>query len=391
MSTLNNDNANYIENWFLALWAYNSGLHTYAERNSPDSGGYYGLGWLNNPANPDYSSGRSGFLRETMDDAAHPNRWSYPERIMGWAETPENKGGQFSQAYQLPGFGSNPDVFFRIKDGDPRPHFGVALPSLDAFCDAQFGCTSGVGCPAVNSSCWWHGSVNFADCDSGRCTTENLAYDPGAGSEPDVVRTYPQNCSAFDPSTVTGRDPNGQINMIYTLGDTSQYNLGCSIPSGTLGGKFLIRGGSPAGQDGAPFADIDLHQQGAGYMGHSWFTHGASGAGLAKHKMVGAWEPAMPLGLGQTKSYSIWAHEPSHGGTWAGAVYNIQVSASNKTLFSSPVIDQGPEASGTNGTDHWVKLGTWTLGRGAIVLLSNSGAPADADVAYDAMAFVPMA
>ncbi|MEV6925091.1 hypothetical protein AB0M46_11395 [Dactylosporangium sp. NPDC051485] len=386
--TLNNDNADYIENWFLALWAYNSGLHTYDQRNLPDSGGHFGLGWLNNPANPDYSAGRDGFLRDTLADAETPNRWSYPERIMGWVETPQNKGGQFSQAYKYPAFGSNPNIFFR----NLVPHYGVTLPGLYDFCDTQFGCSqANNGCPAVNSSCWWHGHMDFADCTAGRCTTENLQYLPGSGSEPGVVRTYPTGCTPFDATAVTGRDPNVQINMVYRLRDTGQYNLGCAIPTNTLGGKFLLRGGSPAGQDGAPYADIDLHQLGAGYLGHMWFTHGASGSALAKHKVVGAWEPELPLLPGQSKTYTIWAHQPSHGGTWASAVYNIQKVANNKALYNSPVIDQGPEADGALGSDHWVNLGTYVLGRGARVLLSNDGAPAGADVAYDAMAFVPMA
>nr|BFE56345.1 hypothetical protein GCM10020063_008710 [Dactylosporangium thailandense] len=100
--TLNNDNADSIEHRFIALWAYNSGLHPYDQRNLPGSGGHFGLGWLNNPANPDYSTGRDGFLRDTLADAEAPNRWSSPERIMGWVETPQNKGGQFSQAYKYP-------------------------------------------------------------------------------------------------------------------------------------------------------------------------------------------------------------------------------------------------------------------------------------------------
>jgi hypothetical protein len=265
----------------------------------------------------------------------------------------------------------------------------VTLPGLYDFCDTQFGCSAASnGCPAVNNSCWWHGHADFADCNAGQCTTENLKFGPG--SEPAVVRTYPKNCEPFDPGNVANRDPSIAINMVYTLGDTGQYNLGCTIPSGTLGGKFLLRGGMPPGKpETAPFADIDLHQAGAGYMGHSWFTHGASGGTLPKHKIVGAWEPDMPLAPGKTKLYSIWAHEPSHGGTWANAVYTIQQAANNKILLSSAPIDQGPESSDQLGTDHWVEIGRYTLGRGALVLLSNNGAPATSDVAYDAMAFVP--
>lgn len=39
------------------------------------------------------------------------------------------------------------------------------------------------------------------------------------------------------------------------------------------GGKFTLRAGDPSGRQFAPHAQIDLHQLGAGYLGHSWFTH----------------------------------------------------------------------------------------------------------------------
>ena len=61
----------YIENWYLAAWAYNTGLQPNAGNGnttgcspSPtctDGDGYWGLGWLNNPANPNYPADRALF------------------------------------------------------------------------------------------------------------------------------------------------------------------------------------------------------------------------------------------------------------------------------------------------------------------------------------------
>src|SRR5690606_39687365 len=46
---VNDGHPRYIENWFYALWAYNSGFYT----SDPDGGtAHTGLGWTNNPADP---------------------------------------------------------------------------------------------------------------------------------------------------------------------------------------------------------------------------------------------------------------------------------------------------------------------------------------------------
>ncbi|WP_369185806.1 transglycosylase SLT domain-containing protein [Streptomyces sp. Y1] len=77
----NDGDPKYLENWWFALWAYNTGYH---EQGS-DASGAYGLGWTNNPGNPDYPADRKVFLSATRDDAKTPNHWSYPERVIGWA------------------------------------------------------------------------------------------------------------------------------------------------------------------------------------------------------------------------------------------------------------------------------------------------------------------
>lgn len=68
-----------LENWFYAIWAYNSGLHPYTSPSAP-----WGLGWLNNPANPRYPADRHPFLQSPAD-AAHPERWPYQEKVIGFA------------------------------------------------------------------------------------------------------------------------------------------------------------------------------------------------------------------------------------------------------------------------------------------------------------------
>jgi hypothetical protein len=388
--TMNDDNPNWIENWFTALWAYNSGLHTYADRNSSASGGYYGLGWLNNPANPNYPPQRDGFLRDSYADASTPSHWSYPERIMGWIETPQIKNGPgySGAAYSTPSYGDHSPL---APLGDFHQIQSVLnLPDVWAFCSSAFGCSQAAGgCPAVNNSCWWHGHgvSKFGDCQDSQCAKENAPH--SGGSEPAVQRTYQPACDALNPDKISGRDTARNWNVVYTLNEHQQYNLGCTLPENVAGGKFEIQGGSPAGlPTTAPYAQVDLHQQGSGYMGHIWFTHGVNSSGAVKHGITGSWNPDLDLNPGQTEWYHIIAHQPSHGANWTSARYTVQPRPL-AALQPSCAIDQDP-STGDFGSDRWVEIGTYQLGPGAQVSLSNLGAPTTADVGYDAMAFVPV-
>jgi hypothetical protein len=78
----NNRDPRYIENWYLAIWGYSSSVHPINGSNP------YGVGRLNNPANPSYPANHQPFLRTNLDDAIHPGDWPYQEKVMGWIETP---------------------------------------------------------------------------------------------------------------------------------------------------------------------------------------------------------------------------------------------------------------------------------------------------------------
>ncbi len=69
---VNNGDPAKIENWFHALWAYNSGMYP---REQSDPTAPWGLGWANNPANPSYPANRAPFLELTYADAAKPQNW----------------------------------------------------------------------------------------------------------------------------------------------------------------------------------------------------------------------------------------------------------------------------------------------------------------------------
>lgn len=113
--TINEGHPKYIENWFFALWAYNSGFHSKSE--APANSGKWGVGWTNNPANPLRKESRTPFLEGAQgnDDyshAAHPQDWPYPEKVIGWPARPISamfKPGDFQPGYRAAWWNSNAD------------------------------------------------------------------------------------------------------------------------------------------------------------------------------------------------------------------------------------------------------------------------------------------
>jgi hypothetical protein len=359
---VNNDDPQYIENWFLAVWGYNSGIYP---RNGSNP---YGVGWFNNPANPSYPANRQPFLRGSLDDAAVPYRWPYPEKIMGWAETPQWQWIEPLTKYAKPLFGS---------EAGGR----LSLPDRYQFCGPVNNCSSANPanpCPPVNSSCWWHGYTSWLYENSEKeFARENLVYAVGS-AEPPIIRAYPTACTPF---------PAGPGVLVVDDLTNSADNLLC--PGQPWGGKFTLRIGYPSGYLWSDYAEVDLHQI-SGYLGHAWFTHSYAPTitypqgGLARnyHQVVGTWTP----NITQAGTYEIVAHLPSHGAHVANANYLIQPNRADGLKWECAINQQAH----TNWEDHWVHLGTYFLNPGARVQLDNmSGGGGTVDVGYDAIAFVP--
>ncbi|MFC4063986.1 hypothetical protein [Actinoplanes subglobosus] len=403
---MNNNDPSYAENWFTALWAYNSGYYPYDRRNTDLQGGYWGVGWLNNPANSEYPADRGAFLRATMADAETPSHWSYPERIMGWIESPQKKGLViWTEAYSKPSFGANGRTW------GPAAKKIMPVPDRFAFCKPEVNNCSEAqnGCPAVNKSCWYYGhgasswpkgllqdKGDIANCLLEECTKENLAYSLGS-SEPAIDRIYPMECDTFGFWSDPARDATKKVSMVYSLNDTTRHNLGCDDDTiEPQNGKFTLRLGNPAGDiSTAPYAEIDLHQVGAGYKGHSWFTY-LYRSDRTKHKIVGTWIPDLDLVPGTRSRYSIVAHLPNHGADGFGdyQIYNGPILGQTKECHVDFEAETQSDIPGVLGKGKWVYLGNYELGRGSQVQISNVGVPeftGNDSVAFDAMAFVPTA
>ncbi|MEU6541484.1 hypothetical protein [Streptomyces sp. NPDC047000] len=380
---VNTGSSAYVENWFMALWGYNSGVYT----DSSQNGGLVGLGWFNNPANPTYEPDRAPFLRASYDDAAHPANWPYEEKIMGWAETPQRTyNGQPSYSLpQFPASGTSPA--------------GKLNLNLDyrAYCDSSNNCDPGAAsgsdpCPAENESCWFHDSVSWgAGQDPTTGSTENLVYTLGSG-EPALNRQYTAGPCNNAPQGL----------LVDDLPEPDDNTQGCT-ESQQDEGKFTLQFGDNFTynrSDGTvratgDIAAIDLHQLGAGYDGHAWFTHGyAGGSGSATdlwHKVTATWtpDPSKMSDPGTTGLlYDIYVHLPNHGAQ-AIVPYTVHVGMNTSGVTPTRTCSVN-QATRSNGNDVWVELGTVRMWQGGSLQADNSSRSdytGDLDVAFDAVVF----
>lgn len=359
----NGGNSKFVENWYMALWAYNTGLDpnsltgntrgcvpgpscTDAKNNGP--GGHWGLGWTNNPENTDWNPSRQPFLLRTYADAAHPGDWPYQEKVLGWAARPirDYKG---AASYT------------------PTSAYPNVAP-FKTFCTAADNCRLGTRkhCTLANFHCWWHHRASWTSCNVPRGCRQGIAvFSPGS-SEPATSSPHAPDCSSALPS-----------NAVIVDDQAINYNLvGCVPSNWTSQGMFSLTQGK--NRAGVPISVIDTHQLGAGFGGHLYFTHNIA-RGDKEHLVTGRWSVSLPTG-----AYHVLVHIPSTGGTTTSATYHV--TAANGTVFAS-TINQFQEQN------EWVGLGYFTLGDNATVTLDNvtsDGALKAHDVAYDAVAFVPV-
>jgi hypothetical protein len=347
---MNDANANRLENWYFAVWAYNSGFY--------DQGtGPWGLGWTNNPRNSDYPPGRTPFLRATYADAEHPADWPYQERIMGWMETPmqDYKG---VQAYPKP---------VNASSGSAGQQLNV--PGINSFCTAANECSptylngSLSYCTRTDRKCWWHDPVTYATCPN-NCAASTYTYASNA-TEPAGDNNYPPACSSTLRNTAVIVDE-----------QTSNLNVeGCGSSNWSSVGTFQYSNGTDSA--GVPLGVIDWHQLGTGFGGHFWFTKNRA-PGDTAHTNTGTWTPPTLTGV-----HNIKVHIPANGASSSFATYTVY--RGNGTTQAVTINQHLHE-------NRWVSLGNFTLSAGAKVVLTNttSETPGTVNVAFDAVAFTPI-
>lgn len=353
--TLNGGDPQYLENWYFAIWAYNTGFYAQGASGVP-----WGLGWTNNPQNGDYPPNRSAFLRTNYGDAAHPGDWPYQERVMGWMETP-------LLTYQ--GSPSYPGI-------DPLDPF-LDLPSRSAFCTSTNDCSPTYHdpsrppgdisldfCTRGDRKCWWHTPVSYITCNATNCHMSGFSVSSTA-TEPARPEVHAPQCS----STLSA-------NTIIVDDQPSNLNVeGCGASNWTSAGTFAVVNGQNG--SGVPLGVIDWHQLGTGFGGHIWFTKARASTDTA-HVNTGTWTPPTLNGL-----YNVKAHVPAAGASTSFAHYRIY---RGDGTYSDRTINQHLHEN------RWVSLGNFQLQAGAKVVLDNATpeAPGTTNVAFDAMAFSPV-
>ncbi|AUG78594.1 hypothetical protein CFP65_3814 [Kitasatospora sp. MMS16-BH015] len=379
--TVNNGDVSKPENWYYAAWAYNSGFHPKTSDGSP-----WGLGWSNNPANPNYPANRKPFLNNnSYADAAHPQDWPYPEKIMGWAAYPIE--GLESPGKTVPGFRA---AWWNGKDANlAAANRFTNSPPLNQFCDDSNSCKPGQSftpnapdvagakagpCAHQNAGgqydlhCWYNKPVTWKSDCSYSCGNEVIRFNTTYPEEADGT-AYPPNCTT-NPGL-----PIGAMVIDDLPDDVPSIRPNCprTANSGTFSLDFA--------QDSSGHfpSKVDLHQLGAGFGGHFYFAHtrtaGAEGGKLA---VTGTWK----LNQDVNGPAQVLVHLPDHGAQTTQAAYQVETAKGTRTR----VIPQ----PGTG--NRWVPIGTFLFNGKPTVRLSNvtDNGTGDQDIAYDAIAVAPV-
>lgn len=388
--TINNGDSARIENWYAAVWAYNSGFHE-------NLGSYWGLGWFNNPMNAIYSPSRESFLdNHHVSDASHPQDWTYPEKVMGFAANslflPETA---VSTKASATGVSVTTVAAFRTawwagggtadSEGTTGAENRTASQApRETFCSLSVNscdpsATPGAeACTITGLYCWWHGNATWkANCDFS-CGYETYRFSPDASYMDEQA-----NGASFPPNCGTTGLPSGAlvIDDLPLIADGSTIvqapvRPGCTAVA--THGTFAFDFGAPLLNGSYP-SKIDLHQLGSGFNAHFYFTHSRKAGVLPSSRITGTWT------LGQ--SLNSWArvlvHMPDHAAWSQQAAYTVHRgdgSSETRTLAQR------------TAANTWVPLGVFHMAGTPSVSLSNStydGVAVD-DIAWDAVAIQPL-
>lgn len=372
--TVNNDDPLKLENWYLALWNYNLGFN--APGGTPGSE-QWGMGWLNNPANPKYPIDRAPFLfNNHYADAATPQNWPYQEKVLGWAAWPIDTGRSYDD-YGVQNSG-NTHGYQAAWWSTVAARATLAAPKR-ALCEPTVNSCDPYNIPdcpdeACYRKLWWTAPISWKDCAT-ECGNETMTYktkltEPGDGQ----LKVAPScSSSVLPPGALIVDDvPAGSPALNCSKNWTSAGTFEFSFERDPLTGEYPAR--------------IDLHQLGnVGFGSHTWFGHTRKTETDKARKLgiTGTWRLNNP-----TNAWTrIMVHLPNTAAHTQQATYLIDVPG-----------QETPKAR-TIPTRHrantWVNLGVFDL-RGSQVprvrLASQTAdGTGDDDVAWDAMAFVPLA
>ncbi|MFI6583016.1 hypothetical protein [Embleya sp. NPDC050493] len=369
----------YLESWFFALWAYNSGFHP--ESTAGANHGKWGVGFTNNPANPLWKANRTPFLENSSggDDyshAAHPQDWPYQEKVLGWAAHPIS--GLFKPGDMQPGY--------RAAWWTTPANRTAMKPPESLFCTSANECDPGkIGpndsnqpgqgaCTRTDLYCWWNQPISanaWKDCSIGVCGNAVHRFNDTYPEQPDE-NSYPPRCTGGLPAGALVVDdlPNGT-----RPAGSDTRGCGPVASAGTFRFTFAQSNGTYPGK-------IDTHQIGAGYGNHFWFTHTRKigDANANRLDTTGTWELGQPLNTWTR----VMVHIPNHGAQTQQAKYEVDTGTGSYTR--TRYLNQKIKAN------TWVSLGVYEMtGTPRVKLGSQTeDGSGSEDVAWDAVAFQPL-
>ncbi|MGW3289422.1 SGNH/GDSL hydrolase family protein [Streptomyces sp. NPDC001002] len=390
--TLNNDDAAKPENWFAALWNYNSGMNS---RSDAGTNGNWGLGWYNNPANPSYKPDRKPFLDSKLDpdgwakDPAHPQDWPYEEKVLGWAAWSIDTGYSYATSgrQDWPGESGYATAGFQPAWWTSDQARSELKPPLDTFCNSHNNCDAANPPQCPDAACyaryWWHETnATWKNCaaPANACGNESIKYatlraEPGRGTR---LQTGSPVCTTTGATGI----PSTSL-IVNSMPDSTNTYSDCGT-TGTDAGSFQFTFYADPNATGPGLgqydAKADLHQVGGGYNGHFWFAHTRDAAHLGgdsgRMTVKGTWT------LEQSVSWArVFVHLPDTGAQTRQAAYVIGGSDSTS-----------PQRIVEQRANRWVSLGAFHFTGTPSVTLANAtdDGTADEDVAWDAVAFQPL-
>ncbi|MEI5097647.1 GDSL-type esterase/lipase family protein [Streptomyces sp. PmtG] len=367
--TVNNGDPKGIENWFFALWAYNSGY--YPKADAGKNGGKWGVGWANNPANPTFKPNRNPFLQTAAGNpdyshAAKPQFWPYPEKVIGWAANPLEtleEPGKLVHGYRPAWWTTS-------------PHRITSKPPVYQFCSGSNECdpakikegasndSPATGpCQRSDWKCWWNTKVAWKNCDNRECGFELFRFDNTYPEEADG-NSHPPRCESGLPLGTP------IVDNVNTGQRIAGSDLRRCTDSGQSSGSFKFDFASPS-------AKMDTHQLGVGYGNHMWFssTRKASSEEAKRLKVTGTWTAPS-----STKGWTrVLVHMPNVAARSQQAKYSVSGSTSDSPHRVAPQRLRGNE---------WRSLGVFNFTGSAKVALSNiTEEDVSVDIAWDAVAF----
>lgn len=360
----NDGSSSYIENWFFAVWAYNSGFHPDAGDGSP-----WGVGWFNNPINTIYPPSRTPFLEASQGDAAHPQDWPYPEKIIGWAAYGTSLVETQYADPTTRTYVSQRVSSFRTAWWNSNEHRSLATPPRNTFCSLSVNdCDPGALEPCQLSTsttneyeCWWNTSAVWKDtlhcnimCGQG---FERFPFSTYATEASSMASTLP---ALTQQSSFRANCSQPPYDDFVVVDDTTQRNARtngeCTHRSTEGSFEFTF---AQADSNGQYPAKVDLHQQGGGFNGHFWFAHMQDKLDTKTH-VTGTWN----RGADMTNTWTrVWVHLPDYAGWTQQAGYTIDLGdGTTQTRYL-------PQRRYAN---EWVSLGVFQMKGSPSVSLSNS-------------------